>query len=278
MSQSSSSADGQGDDHASANTSHSHSHSHGRGYGRNLVKKTLVALGYAVWTLFSFALAQALLYGAVYGLRLVGVSFATVNDTLFSTIYSAVVYLVTIAIVIGGPWLLRHKKTTLRELGLSQLPRWRDLLWVPAGIIAYLILTALITTLARYVLPFINFSESQDTGFTNLSSQFQYFLAFFTLVIVAPFAEEVIFRGYLFGKLRRVASTLVAALLASLTFAVAHMQWNVGLDVFALSLVLCLLRVGTDSLWPSILLHMLKNMMAFYLLFINTSLLSTLGG
>ena len=245
---------------------------------RGFLKKTAWALGITVWVLFAFALAQALLYAVLYGLQHLGVSFGWVNDTLLNTIYSAVVYLLTIALVVGVPALLHKKKTTLRELGLSQMPRWVDLLWVPAGIIAYLILTSIITAIAKYALPFVDYTQAQDTGFVGLSSHFQYFLAFFTLVIVAPMAEEIIFRGYLFGKLRRFIPTVLAALLTSAAFGLAHLQWNVGLDVFALSLVLCLLRAGTGSLWPSILLHMTKNMVAFYFLFINTSLLSTLGG
>lgn len=245
-----------------------------RGVGR----ATLWAIGITVWVLFSFALAQALLYGALYGLKLLGVSFATMNETLLSTVYSAVAYIVTIVIMIGVPWWLRKNKISAHQLGLTQLPRWRDMLWIPAGVVAYLILTSIIMALAQYVLPFVDYSQTQDTGFTGLSSQFQYLLAFFTLVIVAPFSEEVIFRGYLFAKLRGHIPTVLAAILTSAAFGFAHLQWNVGLDVFALSLVLCLLRVSTNSLWPSILLHMLKNMVAFYFLFVNPSLLSTLGG
>ena len=111
-----------------------------------------------------------------------------------------------------------------------------------------------------------------------MASQFEYVLAFISLVIVAPFAEEVLFRGYLFGKLQKYTSVWLSILITSLLFAVVHFQWNVGIDVFVLSIVLCLLRIVSGSLWPAILLHMVKNGVAFYFLFINPSLLSTLGG
>ena len=98
------------------------------------------------------------------------------------------------------------------------------------------------------------------------------------LVIIAPVAEELLFRGYLLGKLRKHAPLWVAILVTSVIFGAIHLAWNVGIDVFALSIVLCVVRVVSGSLWPSIMLHMLKNGLAFYLLFINPTVLSTLGG
>ena len=58
-------------------------------------------------------------------------------------------------------------------------------------------------------------------------------------------------------------ATLVSAL-----FGVAHGQWNVGLDVFVLSMVACGLREATGSIWAGIVLHMIKNMVAFMATFV----------
>jgi len=52
-------------------------------------------------------------------------------------------------------------------------------------------------------------------------------------------------------------------------FAVAHFSWNVGVDVFALSIVLCSLRIMTKTIWAPILVHMIKNGIAFFILFIS---------
>jgi hypothetical protein len=69
-----------------------------------------------------------------------------------------------------------------------------------------------------------------------------------------------------------------AIIITSLLFGAVHGQWNVAIDVFVLSLVLCSLREVTGNIWAGVLLHMLKNGLAFYLLFINPSLLHTIGG
>ncbi len=59
-----------------------------------------------------------------------------------------------------------------------------------------------------------------------------------------------------------------AAILTSIMFAAAHMQWNVAVDTFALSLALCYLVEKSDSILPSIVLHALKNSVAFTVLFL----------
>ena len=93
--------------------------------------------------------------------------------------------------------------------------------------------------------------------------------AFALFVIVAPFAEEAIMRGFLFGKLRQSKMPFwPAAIVVSLLFAVAHGQWNVGVDTFILSMVACWLREVTKTIWPGVVIHMIKNFVAFMVLFV----------
>ena len=93
-------------------------------------------------------------------------------------------------------------------------------------------------------------------------------LAFLTLVVIAPIAEEMLFRGFFYGGLRRSFGIILSSLLVSVVFGALHMQWNVGVNVFALSLVLCGLRELTGGIWAGVVLHMVKNAIAFYGLFI----------
>lgn len=241
-------------------------------------RRILFALGLPAWVFLSFMLAQAMVLAAIAALQWLGVSFANVNGSIFNATAAAIIYALSIALVIGVPWLIKRRATTREELGLHRLPSWMDIIWAPAGMVVYLILTTLVMSFAVQYLTFINFEQAQDTGFAEITTQFEYILAFVSLVIIAPFAEEVLFRGYLFGKLRKYVPLWLAILVTSALFAAVHGQWNVALDVFVLSVVMCLLRVVSKSLWPTILLHMMKNGIAYYFLFINPALLSTLGG
>lgn len=245
---------------------------------RPLLRRILATVGLPVWVFVGFIVAQVAIALAIVGLQNLGVSFASVNESILNAVGGAIIYALALLLVIGLPWVIKKRRTTKEELGFGRWPSWMDFLWTPAGMVAYLILTTLVMQLAMMTLTFVDYSQDQETGFAQIATRWEYIVAFVSLVLVAPVAEEALFRGYLFGKLRKVAPLWLAILITSLLFAVVHGQWNVGIDVFALSIVLCLLRVVSGSLWPSILLHMLKNGVAYYFLFINPSLLSTLGG
>jgi len=243
-----------------------------------MTRRVLLALALPLWVLVSFVAVQLVLAALVQAAIALGVPLTTISPAIFSATVGALVYTLTIVVVIGVPWLVRRRSTSGAELGLSRLPIWLDILITPVGFVIYLLLSGSLLLFAQQFLTFIDFSQAQDVGFDQLTQQYQYILAFITLVVVAPIAEEILFRGYLLSKLRSHVATWIAVLITSLLFAVVHFAWNVGIDVFALSIVLCLVTIWTKSLWPAILIHMLKNGIAFYFLFINPTLLNTLGG
>lgn len=237
------------------------------------VRRVFIVIGIMAWVFGCFILAQALGLALIYLLKWLHVPLESLGSTLFNTLANILVYGLTLLLTIGIPWKVKKWKTTRAELGIDRLPKWLDLAWLAAGGVTYMILTMIITALAMALIPHANYAEAQNTGFNAVTNQGQLLLAFFSLIIVAPIAEEIIFRGYLLGKLRKYAPTWVAVILTAGLFAVAHGQFNVGLDTFALGVVLCLLRIYSGSLWASILLHMLKNGIAFYFLFVNPSFL-----
>lgn len=225
--------------------------------------------GLVAWTFLAFALAQAIGYATIQALVWAGVPLQDIDETTFSTAANIAVYSLAIVLVIGVPRWIKKKRTTKQDLGLQRGPLVKDFLYLIVGTIGYFILTALVTSIAMALFPSADYQEAQDVGFNALANNWQYILAFVSLVVVAPVAEEVIFRGYLFGKLQKHAPLWLSVFLSAALFAVAHGQFNVALDTFALGVVLALLRVASGSLWPAILLHMLKNGIAFYFLFVN---------
>jgi len=221
-----------------------------------------------VWVLAGFILAQVIIGLVLLLLKELGISFAGVNESTFQTVAATIIYVLSLVIVIGLPWVVKKYKTTQQDIGLAQPATWTDIFLTPIAFIVYILLSYVLTSIASHF-PFYSIDQVQDTGFSQLNQGYEYLLAFLTLVVMAPIAEEILFRGYLLGKLRKHVPIWAAILITSILFGLVHFAWNVGVDVFALSIVLCLLRIGTGRLWPSILLHMLKNGLAFYFLFIN---------
>jgi uncharacterized protein len=211
---------------------------------------------------------------------LVAIPVWVVVGFLFASalVSGVMLYLVCLAIIVGLPWAILHRKITRADIGMDRLPNWIDIWVTPIALIVYVIASSALLYAATTYVPGFDSNQAQNVGFNQLNAQYQYILAFVTLVIIAPVAEEILFRGYLFGKLKKLFPLWVAILVTSIVFAGLHGAWNLALDTFALSIVLCLLRVSTGSLWAPILLHMTKNGIAYYILFINPVLLNTIGG
>lgn len=180
-----------------------------------------------------------------------------------------IVYALTIGIVIGVPYLWKHYTVSLQTLGLSRLPSWTDIGLAPLTYVVYVVVLATTLALLTSWLPSFPIDEVQDIGFQTFGSRSDNILAFMVLVVLAPIAEETLFRGYLYGKLKTYVPVVWAAVVTSLLFALVHFQWNVGIDVFILSLFLCGLRSLTGSIWAGVLVHMIKNGVAYYILFVT---------
>lgn len=221
------------------------------------------------WVLASFIGANLLVYGLLQLFKALHISpTAYMSMSVFETIAAAVIYLLAFVIAFSVPYFFGRGRVSLKTLGLTRLMTWSDIGLAPLAFIAYIVLSWLFVTLAVVFFPWFSPDQAQDVGFRNLTDRTGYLLAFTTLVIVAPIAEELLFRGYLYGKLRKHVPIYAAILMTSLLFGAVHLQWNVGVNVFALSIVMCGLRELTGSIWAGILLHMIKNALAFYILFI----------
>jgi uncharacterized protein len=86
------------------------------------------------------------------------------------------------------------------------------------------------------------------------------------VTVVAPIAEEVLFRGYVFGALRNWRGPWPAAVLTGIVFGGIHagsspVEYLVPLAI--LGMLLCLVRWRTGSLLPCIALHAINNAIAF---------------
>lgn len=239
-----------------------------------------------VWVFASVVAAQYII-GTILILILGREALA---QPVWTAIYSALSYVAAMILIIFVPPRLKQKfnkkpkaKTKRKlisseerkNLGLFETPTWTDIGLAPIGFIAAMILAAGLTGIFSNF-PWFDMEQAQDVGFNAYMVGMDRVIAFFTLVVVAPIAEEIIFRGWLYGKIRmrlnKVTSNLwsmiISIFVVSLLFGIVHMQWNVGVTVFALSVVLCGLREITGTIYAGILTHMIKNGVAFFLLYV----------
>ncbi len=81
----------------------------------------------------------------------------------------------------------------------------------------------------------------------------------FAAVIVAPFCEEIVFRGYLYSAGKRFAGPWASGIASSLVFAAAHGSMAALLPLFVFGCALAFLYQRTGSLWAPIAVHFCFN-------------------
>ena len=152
-----------------------------------------------------------------------------------------------------------------RRLGFKKV-KWEDVgLAVPAYL-AYFVLAIVASQALTAFYPDIA-NQAQETGFASASG-LGLVWAFITLVILAPLYEETLFRGFVFRGIAKGTAFWPAAIASSALFGIAHQQINVAIDTFIIGIVASWLVWHTKSLWPAILLHVIKNFIAYILLFV----------
>ncbi len=237
-----------------------------------------ILIGLSLWVIAGAFIAQVLV-AVVYLLAIqLGLPIKTLPEAVTTSVLSAISYIFMLIVIVGVPVWLKRDKFNFSEFKIDKSIKWTDIGLALAGVVVYVIFSIALINIVIFLVPGFDMNQAQDVGFNDrLSEPYQYYLALITLVILAPIAEEMLFRGYFFGKLRKAFPFWISAVVVSIVFGLVHMAWNVAVDVFALSLVLCYLREITNGIWASILLHMTKNAIAYFVLFIYPLLSITLG-
>ncbi len=102
-------------------------------------------------------------------------------------------------------------------------------------------------------------------------------------IFIAPFMEELIFRGVLFSIFERQVGPWFAVVSTSLLFAGLHVSeywgaWHHVFMILVVGLVFSLARMLTGSLAPSVILHLAYNATQMAVLFLGTHRFQTMHG
>jgi membrane protease YdiL (CAAX protease family) len=151
-----------------------------------------------------------------------------------------------------------HLRLALKALGFRRFRPGNALFWV----IVLMIVIFGVNALYSYLITVLHLNVQTNDQLLLQQSKvapLSTYATLFAAVIIAPFCEEVFFRGFVFPGLRHGMSLGWAIIISSLLFGIAHADPGSFPVLFVIGLALAFLRWRTQSIWPCIVLHMLNN-------------------
>ena len=116
------------------------------------------------------------------------------------------------------------------------------------------------------------------------SSQFQYMeevlsplgsgsviMSIITIGIVAPFAEEFLFRGIIYNTLKKKISIKWTIIIQAVLFGIFHGNLIQGSYATLLGIVFGYVTYKTKSLWPAVIIHMVNNLIATMFMYVPSA-------
>ena len=181
---------------------------------------------------------------------------------LLEHIYSADMIMLITAVattgtlVIGALWYRSHKPVT--DFSLKEVIINIKLLAAMACL--GLSLQFLVSMCLNAVYPVLpqNLTDQYNALMESLLGG-NIWLSLFVTVILAPLAEEFLFRGVTLKKAQKIMPFLAANILQALLFGIYHMNLIQGVYAFVLGLVLGYTAEYFHSIWAAILLHAFVN-------------------
>lgn len=216
-------------------------------------RKLLIALGWGI--------GLGLFTGVTTGLILPKVAPALSNADWLATIIVTEVYL---SIIVGHLIAFDGVAGLCQQLGLNRTT-WRNiglafLLWVSMWAVG---LFAIIT-----LSPASGFMDEMGKAFLKIGSLYGrlenatpalFALALFQPIILTPLAEELVFRGSLFGWLRDRLNPIAAIVITATLFALYHPLVYLWPMAFLFGLGSGWFRQRSGSLTPFLIVHMVNS-------------------
>ena len=225
-------------------------------------------IGVVPWSLKDVIIASVLFFpigvGGSFGLGFALIRTGLVADKTLAAVLGSV--LLPIALL-DAAWVFgaRRHKVSLDLLGFRRTSL-TSVAWLPLVALSIgLSTTAVYALLAQWLGIDI---LVPDQGLEEIAAlDGLAILPTFAIVgLLAPFAEEVFFRGFLLAALVSVIGGLRGALASSAIFSIAHLNVGTLLPIFVMGMLLAWLYLRTGSIWPSFVAHAAQNLIALTVL------------
>ncbi len=217
-----------------------------------------ILMAVLVFVFLLLAASRLMIFGADSGWIADNITAVVVAALLQAVLMTGAMYLVVFG-VRRGKW---------AHLGFSR-PFWRYWSWGILGGIAMVLLALIFAVTVTWFID--DLPEQALTGELMDIQSWQAFVAvLFVVAVIAPAAEELVFRGFVYAGLRKRIGQLPSVLLTSLCFAVVHLEfhWVHFSQILLFGVMLALLYERTRNLMVPIIAHGIYNLAIYLMLLV----------
>jgi len=215
--------------------------------------------GLRLWLLVAAPLVAQFGFVGLGAAVLQALSIAPTGETSLTSLPEAVLLLAAYIVFGVVIWFVARQFGDPREvLALRRVPFVRAAVLAVGGLIVGVAAAALLE-------PLFHGSASQRISVGSIDSVttgLAFGLSAFTIVAGAAVTEELYFRGLLYGRLDARFGVASAVVGSAGVFGLAHFEPNAFPALFALGLVLGLVRMRSSSVWPGMAIHGANNVIA----------------
>lgn len=193
------------------------------------------------------------------------VDYLTMVETLTNDLVSGVtaqmplILLLSIAVTLPIYYLIYRKRKqelrvfcSLRPIGLLNIP----------VLILFALAINFILELVLSLLQELSFFKALFESYGQVAEAItggEFFISLISIGIIAPIFEELLFRGLIFGELRKVSKIPLALVIQALIFGVYHMNVIQSSYAFLLGLLLGFVYYRSSSIIAPVIMHITIN-------------------
>lgn len=168
---------------------------------------------------------------------------------------------ILLPIAIGGFHM--YKRGEIREIGIKKFNLWLIPVLFILPFITQIYINAFMAPFNSILDFLFNLGEPDPIPQNLLEGIF----GFMAVCIIAPVLEEFLLRGIVMYYFKKYG-ILINIAMSSLAFALLHFSPNSFIVMFFLGVLLGVIRVLTNSIWPCVIAHSANNLFAYILMFV----------
>lgn len=181
------------------------------------------------------------------------------------TFIAILLFLIQIIIIAIPLYLFtfRKHKAKLKDFGFRKIKTIKILKFIGKAYLFWIIISLAVTQIFTYIGQEIPGYQGQEPVIPAFGEGTLAILAtFIVAVLIAPFIEEIFFRGFILQTLVHKFNSRWGSVITAGLFALFHFQPQGIIPIFLLGIIINWIFLRSRSIWPCIIFHALNNGMA----------------